>query len=1157
MKEKQGNYHEALQCLQAVGKYPQALKKALDFKQRGIEVTYTGLTVEDLAYRTARHHQNRQELKLMKECIDLLPDVEDKVRLFKAARLYREAVSLLVSEDLLEDAFRILAAQKQYDGGIKLATSKGDGKQVLRFLLMKARALPVVRQAIREICAFQAGHDPSEIVPDLSRLREELKTDLLPILGEMLIVITKNHLTKECPLLCMEKTMLDCICYLDADKMSKQTFSPNVFGMTEQMRIWIGLEMAKQSAGTSFPRQRDDLKIILQRCEEIVDCFCQLSQIGDIASDVSDITCSLQDWYCIQKDVYSVVMPKEQDVWVSFGECVIPNAMTDEGAMKLDSSKVIRQVKLHLYHSLQCWLIICKKAVEKQAAQPAFDNYHRVMSDWTTGQLLEAGTMKDFLRTCCVLVYLDVVNSKAVLVEALVHYSNLDTVIQEMSERLLNTLAEKLLVNEKDVRERRKKLKKKVNELLADKEFDRLFNTFPVMYSDADEKAKKALLCYLSPETSVYLPLSQMHLALLEEYPAVKEELLSVYLPNVHRDVNAFMLTWWMKGTVELQQRLARTEPNDDYYLNDMGKNIHCFLLWSRACSLFDLPKPRPLSFCKILLDRLFSVIIRRRSLKKFNTVNALVILELLTTTLIAMLSCQENCLRGNASGFPRCAPHLYEHVVQLFDDSRPKREKGKPVRLMEAVYRSVHQDRNVQGMESEARRFLIEVIELILGKSFRNFNILKHIITGKNNVKNGTLRRYIILLITLLGNLEFFGQAECLQYRHELVGVVQSAVPEITDKEWASQVLELCKHLCTAVQTATCTSDLFYFASELCCFSDKKLAIIQSNNARWTVHFRPVQLTEVRNVVFPEFPISVPTTVMTLPQPATYSPPMVQVPTGETSWPDWTEEGQITQPSNYPTSLEGFVPTPAVGTDVSFASGLSQPPEDTFNTSYEYDEEESPPGLDAEEQVPDVSAEKEFIKRGWCNVCGVQVVSEQRTDHNLEQMGEQGDASAASNIIQQHIQTRMHIDNVNGYKSFEELKSSIQQTVSPVTAILQNPKVARHNNTRQVEGLLDKLKKSYKQLQDVMTLNVKEQSSHEFWTGRCKLMNTQAEKVEKYASDLKKLLPEMEPVAASQVHKESADEDEDVLEQMDEQAIDVPEDSRERKGKRQKKKRR
>ena len=1154
MKEKQGKYDEALQCLQAVGKLPQALKKALDFRQRGIVVAYTGLTVEDLAYKTAKHHENRQELKLMKECIDLLPDVDDKVRLFKRARLYREAVSLLVSENLLEDAFRIQAAQKQYDGGVKLAASKGHGRQVLSFLLMKARALPVVRQAIREICAFQREFDPSEGAPDLSRLKGDLATDLLPILGEMQIADKKYNLTTECPLLCMEMTMLDCICNLNADIMYKQDFSPNVFGRIEQMRIWLGLELAKTSSTASFPRDRDDLKIVLQQCEDVVECFCQLSQIGDVATDVSDVTSSLLDWYCIQKDVNSVVMPKEQDVWVSFGECVIPNAVTDEGAMKLDSSRVIRELKLHLYHSLQCWLIICKKAVEAQFAQPSFDAYHRVVSDWTTGQLLEPGTMKDFLRTCCVLVYFDVVSSKSVLIAALLRHSNLNTVIEDMPDKLLNALVGKLLRTNIDAPERKKKVKRKVNELLAEKDFDRLFDSFPVMYSGAGEKAKRLLISYLSPETSVYIPLSKMHLDLLEKYPEVKQELLSLYLPSVHRDVNTFMSAWWMKGTSEVQKRLMQTAANDDYHINDMDKKIHCFALWSKACGLFHLPNPRPLVFCKILLDRLFSVVITRKSLKKFNAINALVVLELLASVLIAMLSCQETCLKGNASVFPRCVPHLYAHIVQLFDDSRPRRVRGRLVRLMETVYKSVHHDRNVQGMENEARRFLIEVIDLILGKRFRNFNILKHIITGKNNVKNGTLQRCVILLITLLGNLEFFSPAECQRYRYELVGVLQSAIPQNMDQESAAPVLKLCDHLHRAVQTATCTTELFYFASQLCNYGDKRLAVIENDEAYWTMHFRPVHLTEVHNVPFPAIPYNVPTTVMTLAQQTAYSPPMVQSATGETAWPDWSEEGQVTQPSNVQGSapFEGFVPVP---TEMSFTPGLSQPTEDVFNTSYEYEEEENPSGFDIEEQLPDISAEKEFIKRGWCLVCGFQVVSEQRTDQNPDLTGEAGDASAASHCIQQHIQSRVHIDNVNGYKSFEELKNSIQQTLPSMTAILQHAKAME--NDRRIDGLSDKLKKAHKKLQDVMTLNIgQQQGSHAFWTGKRSLMQTESEKVQKLASDLKKLLPEVEPPAMSQVHKDSADEEEDGLVELDEQAIRAAEESHARKGKKSKKKR-
>ena len=1114
MKEKQGKYHEALQCLHDVGKFPHALKKALDFKQRGIEVTYTGLTVEDLAYRTARHHHNRQELKLMKECIDLLPDVDDKVRLLKVAKLYKEAVTLLVKENLLQDAFRILAAQKEYDKGIKLATSKDQGKQVLRFLLMKARALPVVRHAIREICAFQEELDSSAAAPDLSRFKEELKTDLLPILGEMSTTVNKYHLMKECPLLCMEMTILECICHLDAAKMRRQRFSLNVFGMVEQMRIWIGLELANHTTW-----QSDDMKVILRQCEAVVDCFCKLSQIHDVAKDVSDTSCSLQQWYCIETDITSFIVPKDQDVWVSFDKCLTPNAATGEGALKLDSKKVMRQLKHHLCHSLKCWLSICRKGVERKAALPSVD-YHNVISDWTSGHMLEAGPMEEFLRCCCEAVYLDVISTSTFLLETLLHHSNLDKIIQEMPEELLKVFAEKLVMNEPDISKHRNKLNRKVKELLANKEFGKVINAFPVKHSGTGNKSKAALLSYFSPKTSVYIPLSDMHLVLLDEYPVVKEVLLSQYLPNVCRDINAFMSAWWMNGSHELLQCMVRTDVSDGYHLDDHGKTIHCFLLWIKACNLFNLPDPKPLAFCKILCDRFFSCVILRRSVKKkFDPVNALIILELLTATLVAMLSCQESILRMQMSTFPGCVPYLYEHFVQLFNDSCSKRvkEKGKAFHLMDVVYQGVHQYRNVQQMEVEARRLLIGVIELILGKRFRNYNVLKYVILGKNNVRNGTLRRYCILLLTLLGNFEFLGQSECYQYRYELVGVVQSATAGITGKEPGDkEVMELCNYLCAAVQYATCTSDLFHFASQLCCFGENKLAMIQSNDAEWTLNFQPVHLDAVPNVPFPKLLFAAHPNVMSLPPPSPHYPPNVQSGNSETPWPDSAE-------ASSPIDIDSGEP---------FISTFDQAFEDTANISYDNEEEEGIPALDIDEQAADVSAEKEFIKSGWCSACGVEVVSAQHPNPNPEQIEEHSEAPTASDTIQHHIQSTAHADNVKGYREFDELKISYQQNVLPLAnATLNHPEAPIQYDVRHFDKLIDKLQKSYQELQQVLTPNVAGQTSRQFWSGKCKLLKSRASEVKTCVEQLKGMLPKVEPVAASQDQQESLDDIEDGLE--------------------------
>ena len=93
-----GEREDALHYLQSSGQHPAMLKLATKLNREGF--IYDGtLSIETVVALTAEYHRARGEMDQVKECIEELSDVSDKIILYKKNTCYNEAIELLVNSE--------------------------------------------------------------------------------------------------------------------------------------------------------------------------------------------------------------------------------------------------------------------------------------------------------------------------------------------------------------------------------------------------------------------------------------------------------------------------------------------------------------------------------------------------------------------------------------------------------------------------------------------------------------------------------------------------------------------------------------------------------------------------------------------------------------------------------------------------------------------------------------------------------------------------------------------------------------------------------------------------------------------------------------------------------------------------------------------------
>ena len=1078
MKERLGQYCESLQYLCSAGRYPLALKAALRYQKQNLIIDNPNLSVEDLAYQTAKHHKNRQEFNQMKECVSLLPDIGDKIRILNLAGEYNEVVRLLVEAERVKEAYHILASQKQYDTGIKLAQDRNDGREVLKFHLMKARSSKVVKATIKYI---RSGEFLELSTEEHSEKIENLRDQLLPLLGNMNKAIEKYGLRQKCQLRVVEKTLLESVCHLQVDKIRRLRMHDirNSFARMDQLSLLVNLTPPQAVLTDQLVHS------LLQHGEDLISKCTLLSQLKAVppvnSTNTSALLSELQEWYGLQLDssLDSFSMYNEQDLWIN-----LSGRGSSDGTTMLGRDAVINCIQSHIYHSIQRWLECCEPTIVNCLNGDTFTAYHQVCKDLAMSVKIEAHHLKHFIQFMCFAVQKDIVFLSSHLSHFAFHGSTNEVVLTSalnvLDEDDVRSVKEKFMAKDKG------SLLKAITKTCGKSGWKEILQCFPETYSKWGKTSCKRLVQYFSPILSYYIPLSGHHYKMLCQFPSVHDAVLSYgnMLTKATRDVNAFMSVWWMRGSVKLQEQLnqCRLSKNHDLLITDRYNKEQChgFLLWLMACS----QKEKPLVFCKYALGRFCSFVLQRREVKKFSPTHMIPLLELLSTTLISMLVCQEDQFRGQHTDYMACLPRKYDHIVQLFEEASWKvGTPRKQNRLLNLVYKSVCEDKNIRSTHERTRAMLIEVAEILFGmSSFGHFNVLAYVLKGIENSSNGLVQRSITLSLVLLANLEFFADHECRSFRKKILSILSTVLqsPPQEKIQQEHEFYRICNHSYTTIEEARGTRDLIMFLTSLC--GPNSMVILRVDSPRWQLQFVPLQLELFKNVTFQEV--------------APFLSHLPPTSSDTTPWPTW-EGGEALYPTESP--------------PISSYTRKREPYDDEVNVD---DEEES---LQLEDNDSGRLSEVEkYINHGTCIACG----------YALPSVGEEGEYSTAGI---EHIESDMHIMNKQWFDKFEEQKSmNTVYSDSQSTLKYSSELPGKH---RQVERLEENLKREISKLQSFHTPLPPGVMTDKEWKQRIE----EYEKVSEEANKLLVRLKEQLPVLSGQTQQRSQSQSTNFSDELEE----------------------
>ena len=1066
-----GEREDALHYLQSSGQHPAMLKLATKLNREGF--IYDGtLSIETVVALTAEYHRARGEMDQVKECIEELSDVSDKIILYKKNACYNEAIELLVNSGDYRQAYLILAAMKKYREGVLLAEKEKDYKEMLHFKLMEAKSLEITHKVVREIQRLSsmkgtqrvgkvgrekaASCDSPENDQQLSskdsfieEFGKRLKEDLLPIIGDINTLIAKMRAQQPDPIMCAEKNLLETLCHCEFERINLFKTPGNIFLNLEAYRMYF-----------TFKRRTPELNLvkkILKLCEEAIQYSFVLHRIAislPSQEDENRVLSELLAWYGLEKQIDLLTFNESQDLWLSFSKIQIPKSqkrlmgLLDKGRCTMRVDKALEHIRSHILDTSE-WLLtaVCDSYITKHLKSENYSTFFSLEADPSIclkkPHEIIARTMAGFVEHECALLMVKLLLQKVGLLKALnsnkttemCEWIKAQTCIDNLSKRLqTSSTKEAVIQHYEKIRD-----KKTVEEIVED-------------FTYAQEnmiKVMKHLKVLFLPEVSIFLPISAMHYRALSEYPAVHKFILHSDMAKAKKDINAFLNAWWLKGKQYLDIMLRKSlqdeacprifKVQED---RDEKSHIHAFLLISKACTEINRDKPNPLYFCKLVLLKFLSFNIDKRSesqtdrKKIINTSNILILFELLTSTLVSMKHCQDR-------GYPSCLPMLYEHVMQMFDDTS-KASKGHSHHLAKAVFKGVLFDNNSFGMKKETNRFLLHIASLLLGLEFKHFNVFKYILTGSKSFENGTLRRTLLLTLILLVNLESTEPERCQTFRKKILETLHDI---LSDSKGGSTVpegaLETCRQFEDVILSSPNSGPLLIFAQDLCKSLNTTLGVVKTNRERQCIEMYELHSSNFSSltVEFQKGPLSGILQLFSKTGQRVMQGGLqfdIQAAGRESLWPEWDGGNAFVPMLQSTATSEPYASIVQPTEEYQLSQALQ---EDNYHYTDDRDNVEDPVAFIG--QTLDV----DIFKGSLCLACGISLETEDEEGHEVDQQ---------KRI--EHLSNSLHQDNFFGWKYFRETCVQANEAIKHAKTMLQyDQSISKDFTTEKIYAVLVK----------------------------------------------------------------------------------------------------
>ena len=293
-----------------------------------------------------------------------------------------------------------------------------------------------------------------------------------------------------------------------------------------------------------------------------------------------------------------------------------------------------------------------------------------------------------------------------------------------------------------------------------------------------------------SPQASVHLPLSKLHLNAIRESPLACKSLEKVAINTIKTQGMDQLLEAWRiycvlgKNTHSLESEVIDKMPTNQSHnrsqssterRNDMfvyysreDRYEHIFSVFLKSCDY--ISKCKVLTSSKLAIHFILKHIAKSRLASTISVTN---LVNMLCIHSLALLGLATHCqfLLKQPSTF--LVPHFYKHVAQVFDDLNKSSSVDKWLfqACMEDVTVVNSSSSNLRWLTTDILKLLQEILDVLLGK-FRHFQVLSYAMTRPHCLKNGEAKDCLVLVLTIFSNLAlsgYFSEKQLLDYKRRI----------------------------------------------------------------------------------------------------------------------------------------------------------------------------------------------------------------------------------------------------------------------------------------------------------------------------------------------------------------------------------------------------
>ena len=740
-------YTEAVEVLDKAKMRIDAVQHSALYEKNG-HILSADMNTNTLAHKYARLYAKQKDQTKLEAVIEYIPDPARRVRYWKDCGRYEKALDIYMEEKLYDNAYRLISGQGWYDKGLSYAEKIGKTDWRVNFTIQKAQS--------------QLSTGPGALDSDtVSSLQGLLQLNY--IMGQRPQTVAIIQL-----LLGRATNNSDSICRaIEGFKASNQKVGElEAYG---QLFHVLKREFVKKPA---------DVRFILSMCQAALGYANVLSNCAEknvLMEHKLQQSLDLNGLK-VAGDVYC--MPPSQNIWVpALKQCEMKDEPRDlDGMVRLDISKTQEVLANHFVALSEQFCV--ETEIEKN---------------------LQESLAQEFIVRFCKQLGTGLLRTPSFIVDAngLTNYISMHISWIEYCS-LTSHLAEP---------------------------------------KSTDGPIGQLLTLY-QPKASIFLPLSKNHLKVIRSSGTacsaingwIKRVLEKVAQEEVC-STDVWLVLWRAScisstggggnETADLMSTVKTLANNINQHMPRRAQSYtppapyifyshqyyHHFFFWLRACDLIRKNKDVTTAAQCIVTRFLPHIAQTAKMGSSISLMNVVELLSIHSTALLTILACTLYKRRLSMS-FKVRVPHMYQHVIQIFDDLNTQ-SKGDRW-LLKACIDQVDEawrNRRISAVSSSALQLLCDCLELLLGYH-EALPVLQFALTDPNLIASGASCHCLILTLTLVANLAVVCRSNARTYLHKDAKSIE---------ERCVQVVKVLNDILSAVSTDDCPSYIRETSNIMC----------------------------------------------------------------------------------------------------------------------------------------------------------------------------------------------------------------------------------------------------------------------------------------------------------------------------------------------------